>query len=70
MVSPWEHGDSLHQLTDKFNEVVAAILVLQNSVNTINGVIGNLGDLVTADKSSLVRAINEIRAVVDDLGDT
>lgn len=38
-------------------------------INTLRKLIGNLNDLTTAEKTELVKAINEIKSSIDSIGD-
>ena len=38
-------------------------------INTLRKLIGNLNDLTTVEKTELVKAINEIKLSVDNIGD-
>lgn len=38
-------------------------------INTLRKLIGNLNDLTTAEKTELVKAINEMKLSVDNIGD-
>lgn len=46
------------------SNISAALLRLVTAINTINGRVGTLTNLTTTDKTSLVNALNEIKASV------
>lgn len=48
--------------------IAAALLRLANAIVTVNGRVGTLSSLTSTDKSSLVAALNELKAIVSGLG--
>lgn len=48
--------------------IAAALLRLANAITTVNGRVGTLSSLTSTDKSSLVAALNELKAIVSGMG--
>ena len=64
----WEPVKVSGELTDNtevINEISGHVDELAGDVNTISGELGSIRDLTTADKSSAVKAINEVNSHAD-----
>lgn len=50
------------------SNLAAAFLRVANTIVAVNGRIGTLADLTSTDKTSLVAALNELKAIVTGMG--